>query len=310
MPLLIGSQRLDVSLSAARIVQVHPELEVRAKALTSQPIHTFGPKGFLYVQQRELAVTTSNDSAISILGSDDATTCHIVVLRHTGSEATCLAHCDGSDTESEVADILYAVQSLSQNTKEGRLELHLIGGFIDKRRLSQKLSSQLLKAFDRQTDDIYLITFCVSELNDKEDKGIHLPIIYGIAVNVKTAEIFRANCQDRHPDEDLRSAYTFTGGTMLSIYDPKKEQLKIGPYSWIPFPNIDFWLEQEDEQILECFSTSPLAEPPHFVAHIRSTLHFLKENPQPTKSIFTDRKPRVYRKRVDGTWERVLTEMV
>uniref|UniRef100_A0A8C5QS33 N-terminal asparagine amidase n=1 Tax=Leptobrachium leishanense TaxID=445787 RepID=A0A8C5QS33_9ANUR len=279
-----------------------------AKALTSQPTQTFGPKGFLYVQQRELAATTSKDSAISILGSDDATTCHIVVLRHTGSGATCLAHCDGSDTESEVEDILQAVKYLSNNTEDGRLELHLIGGFIDKRRLSQKLSSQLLRAFDNQSDDIHLITLCVSELNDSEEKGIHLPIIYGIAVNVKTAEIFKASCEDRKPDDDLRSAYTFTGGTMLSIYDAKKEQLSIGPYSWIPFPNTAFWLEQEDGQILECFSTSPQAEPPHFVAHIRSTFQFLKENPYPMKSIFADRKPRVYRKQLDGSWERVLSQ--
>ncbi|KAM8934854.1 protein N-terminal asparagine amidohydrolase [Pelodytes ibericus] len=305
MPVLIGNQRVDVRRSPASIVQMHPQLEESAKALTSQPLQTFGPKGFLYVQQRELAATTPNDSLISILGSGDATTCHIVIIRHTGSGATCLAHCDGSDTENEVVDILYAVESLSQNSAAGRLELHLVGGFIDKRRLSQTLSSQLLTSFDKQPNDIHLVTFCVSDVNDKVEKGIHLPIIYGIAVNVKTAEIFNATFQDRQPDEDLRSAYTLTGGTMLNIYDPKTEQVIVGPYSWKPFPNLDFWLEQGDEHILDCFSTSPLAEPPHFIAHIRSTLRFLKENPYPAKTFFPERKPRQYRKQVDGSWERV-----
>ncbi|KAM4697580.1 protein N-terminal asparagine amidohydrolase [Rhinophrynus dorsalis] len=308
MPLLIDSQRLDVTKSSKRIVQMHPQLEVRAKALTSQLTQSVGPKGFLYVQQREFAVTTPNDRFISILGSEDATTCHIVVLRHTGSGATCLAHCDGSDTENEVAAILHSVNSLTRNSEGGRLELHLVGGFIDKRRLSQKLSSELLKAFDNQTDDIYLITYCVSELNDKEENGVHFPIIYGVAVNVKTAELFKATFQDRRPDEDLRSAYILTGGMMVNIYDSKTEHLSIGPYSWTPFPNIDFWLEQEDDLILEYFSTSPEAEPPNFVTHIRSTLAFLKANPHPAKSIFTDGKPRVYRKKMDGLWERVFPE--
>ena len=38
---------------------------------------------------------------------------------------------------------------------------------------------------------------------------------------------------------------------MISIYDAKTEQLRIGPYSWTPFPHVDFWLQQEDRQILE-----------------------------------------------------------
>ncbi|MEE6497562.1 hypothetical protein FKM82_002770 [Ascaphus truei] len=180
MPLLIDSQRVNVTQSSAQLVQAFPGLRERAKVLTSQSTRTFGPKGFLYVQQRELAATTSNDRSIAILGSEDATTCHIVILRHTGNGATCLAHCDGSDTENEVAAILYSVRSLTENIGEGRLELHLVGGFSDERRLSQKLSSQLLKTFDKQPDDIHLVTYCVSDLNDEEKSGIHRPIIYGI----------------------------------------------------------------------------------------------------------------------------------
>ncbi|KAE8579726.1 hypothetical protein XENTR_v10024163 [Xenopus tropicalis] len=307
MPLIVGSQRLDVTLSALQIMQLHPHLQEGATALTSQPTQTFGPKGVLYVQQRELAAITPNDKFISILGSDDATTCHILVLRHTGSGATCLAHCDGSDTQNEVAAVLRAVKSLTNNTDEGRLELHIVGGFSDSKQYSQKLSSELLSVFDNVLDEVHLLTYCVSELNDKEEHGIHYPIIYGIAVNVKTAQIFKATFQDRGPDEDLRSAYILTGGMMVSIYDSKTEQLSFGPYSWTPFPNIDFWLEQEDELILEYFSTSPQAEPPHFVSHFRTTLGFLKANPRPLRSLFPDNKPHVYTMDGDGLWKRVFS---
>ncbi|XP_072275103.1 protein N-terminal asparagine amidohydrolase isoform X2 [Pyxicephalus adspersus] len=338
MPVFIGSQRLDVSQPIARIVQIHAEITERAKVLTSQPLQIFGPKGFLYIHQRELAATTPSDSSISVFGSEDATTCHMIVLRHTGSGAICFAHCDGSDTENEVASIIKAVKSL-HNTAEGRLELHIVGGFNDERQLSKNLSHQLLRAFDNQAEEIHLVTFCVTELNDTMDNGIHLPIIYGL-VNVKTGEIFKAKFQDHQPDEDLRLAYTLTGGHMVNIYDAKTEQLNIGPYSWTPLPNIDFWLEQEDQQILQIpdlntrtlacriphyqylsdlacnkpstfvpqihsFSTSPEAEPSHFVKEVRSALQFLKKHPYPSISLFPAGKPRSYKKKDDGEWQRM-----
>ncbi|KFP23532.1 Protein N-terminal asparagine amidohydrolase, partial [Colius striatus] len=165
-------------------------------------------------------------------------------------------------------------------------------------------------AFDLQTDDVHLVTFCVTELNDREEKDIHFPVIYGIAVNVKTAEIFPATFPEKGPDEDLRSAHILTGAPLTNIYDARREQLHIGPYFWRPFPHVDFWLEQDDKQILQNLSTSPLAEPPHFVSHIRSTLTFLKEHPFPSRSLFPDRKPRIYKKNQQGLWEQVCSDKI
>uniref|UniRef100_A0A8V0Z666 N-terminal asparagine amidase n=1 Tax=Gallus gallus TaxID=9031 RepID=A0A8V0Z666_CHICK len=272
MPLLINGERIDLTRLTGGVIRAHPHLEEKAKLLRSQPTQIVEPKGLLYVQQREFAVTTPNDGSVSILGSDDATTCHLIVLRHTGSGATCLTHCDGSDTEAEVSLIMSSVKSFSNTTGYGRLEVHLVGGFNDDRQLSQKLTNQLLRAFDLQPDDVHLVTFCVTELNDREEKDIHFPIIYGIAVNVKTAEIFPATFPEKGPDEDLRSAHVLTGARNLS--------------------------------------TSPLAEPPHFVSHIRSTLTFLKEHPFPSHSLFPDRKPRIYKKNEEGLWELVCSDKI
>uniref|UniRef100_A0ABK0L2E9 N-terminal asparagine amidase n=1 Tax=Rattus norvegicus TaxID=10116 RepID=A0ABK0L2E9_RAT len=229
----------------------------------------------------------ASGGSVSILGSDDATTCHIVVLRHTGNGATCLTHCDGSDTKAEVPLIMNSIKSFSEHAECGRLEVHLVGGFSDDRQLSQKLTHQLLK------------------LNDREENENHFPIIYGIAVNIKTAEIYRASFQDRGPEEQLRAARALAGGPMISIYDAKTEQLRIGPCSWTPFPHVDFWLQQDDKQILENLSTSPLAEPPHFVDHIRSTLMFLKKFPSPENILFPGNKALLYRKNKDGLWEKI-----
>uniref|UniRef100_A0A9L0JLH6 N-terminal asparagine amidase n=1 Tax=Equus asinus TaxID=9793 RepID=A0A9L0JLH6_EQUAS len=251
MPLLVEGRRVRLPQSAGDLVRAHPPLEERARLLRGQSVQQVGPQGLLYVQQRELAVTSPEDGSISILGSDDATTCHIVVLRHTGNGATCLTHCDGTDTKAEVPLIMNSIKSFSDHAQCGRLEVHLVGGFSDDRQLSQKLTHQLLSEFDRQEDDIHLVTLCVTELNDREENENHFPIIYGIAVNIKTAEIYRASFQDRGPEEELRAARALTGGPMISIYDAKTEQLRIGPYSWMPFPHVDFWLQQDDKQILE-----------------------------------------------------------
>ncbi|NP_001412929.1 protein N-terminal asparagine amidohydrolase isoform 12 [Mus musculus] len=191
----------------------------------------------------------ASGGSISILGSDDATTCHIVVLRHTGNGATCLTHCDGSDTKAEVPLIMSSIKSFSEHAECGRLEVHLVGGFSDDRQLSQKLTHQLLK------------------LNDREENENHFPIIYGIAVNIKTAEIYRASFQDRGPEEQLRAARALAGGPSLS--------------------------------------TSPLAEPPHFVEHIRSTLMFLKKFPSPENILFPGNKALLYKKNKDGLWEKI-----
>lgn len=43
-----------------------------------------GPVGLLYVGQRELAAVATHDKNVNIIGSDDATTCIIVVVRHSG----------------------------------------------------------------------------------------------------------------------------------------------------------------------------------------------------------------------------------
>ncbi|XP_061455913.1 protein N-terminal asparagine amidohydrolase-like isoform X3 [Rhineura floridana] len=195
MPLLINGERIDLSQPTRELIYTFPELEEQAKCLRSQAAQSVGPKGLLYVQQREFAATTPKD----------------------GSGAICLTHCDGSDTETEVLLITNAMKVLSPNTECGRLEVHLVGGFNDDRHLSQQLTNQLLRAFDRLQDSIHLVTFCVTELNDRQEKGEHFPFIYGIAANVKTGKIFHATFPDKGPDEDLRSAIIFTGAKEKEI---------------------------------------------------------------------------------------------
>ncbi|XP_041134119.1 protein N-terminal asparagine amidohydrolase-like isoform X2 [Polyodon spathula] len=287
----VGGAKWPVQKDSAKVFRDRlPETAVDTKCL-------------LYVKQREFAATTPSDCSVTVLGSDDATTCHIVVLRHTGSGATCLAHCDGSSTWSEVPLIVKAVRSLTKSTEEGRLELHLFGGFDDERHTSHKLSLNLLAAFSKQNEDIHLETCCITELNDIVVEGIHRPVVYGIGVNVKTGELFPATFSHRGPEDDLRSARTFTGGQMANVYDSSREVVTIGPCNWSPNLDIGFWLAQDDETILQYMSTSPQVEPPHFVAHMKATIQFLLENPN-SEAFFPEGAPRLYQRTSEGLWER------
>ncbi|XP_027873260.1 protein N-terminal asparagine amidohydrolase isoform X1 [Xiphophorus couchianus] len=331
MPLFFQNRELDCFRSTAELFDKYPHLQENAKAFRSKPRVDVDAKHLLYVQQREFAATTPADNCVSILGSDDATTCHLVVLRHTGSGAVCLSHLDGSSTRTEVQLTMKAVTSLSNGCNEGRFELHLVGGFDDDDKRSHKLSLNILAAFQKQKDHIHLETCCITgficflsfantvvrhsdfsvtilsvvEMNNVVDKGIHKPIVYGIGVNVKTGEVFPASFPHKGPAEMLRSARTFTGGEMTDIYDSRHGLIKVGPCQWSPDLEIAFWLSQSDATILKYLSTSPFAEPPHFVQHIKSTIQFLLSHPN-SDSLFPGGQPHLYHWTESGSWERLV----
>ncbi|MBN3320970.1 NTAN1 amidohydrolase, partial [Atractosteus spatula] len=90
---------------------------------------------------------------------------------------------------------------------------------------------------------------------------------------------------------------------MANIYDAGRGLVRIGPCKWSPNPDIAFWLTQDDDTILKHLSTSPLVEPPHFVQHIKSTIRFLLEHPNPD-SLFPGGEPQLYCRSAEGGWER------
>nr|XP_057945013.1 protein N-terminal asparagine amidohydrolase [Doryrhamphus excisus] len=303
MPLLIRNKGVESLTSTAELFDKYPHLQENARAFRSLPLTDVDPKCLLYVQQREFAATTPEDNSVSVIGSDDATTCHLVVLRHTGSGAACLAHCDGSNTRSEVPLLVKSVTSLTNCSKEGRLELHLVGGFQDEAMTSHELSLNILVAFQQLKEDIHLETCCITEMNDVLINAVHRPAIYGVGINVKTGQVFPAAFPCKGPVEELRSARTFTGGQMVDIYDSRRRLVKIGPCKWSPNMDIAFWLSQDDNIILKYLSTSPMAEPPHFVHHIKSTIQYLLEHPD-SDSLFPGGQPQLYHRSESGEWER------
>nr|XP_006823725.1 PREDICTED: protein N-terminal asparagine amidohydrolase-like [Saccoglossus kowalevskii] len=305
MPLLVGGTTYEQVTSVADFVKKYSHFKESAAKLCNKKVKKCQPEGLLYIYQREFATTTPQDAAVRVLGTEDATTCHMTVLRHTGSGAVCLSHCDGSGIENGVRSMVKEVSDLSKG-REGLFELHIIGGFTDDKKCSENLSIELLDAFHKQAEELHLMTACITDLNDVVKNGVHWPVIYGVATDVQTGDIYPASFADKGPDIYCRSAGNMLGSqAMKNVYNCSKHQLQIGPFEYKPWPHAHMWLQQPDNIILKYLSTSPQVEPPDFVKDMRNTIQHVIENPHPEITLFPDKKPRVYEKDSTGIWTKV-----
>ncbi|XP_041363947.1 protein N-terminal asparagine amidohydrolase-like [Gigantopelta aegis] len=306
MPLIVEGRLVEVPASVAEFFKTYPNFKLSSERLCSQQSQEVGPKGLLYVGQREIGGTTPDDDDVHVLGSDDATTCHVVVLLHTGSGAVCIGHFDGCETKKGLESMVELVLELSKDETSGRLEIHLVGGFTDEAGHSEKLSLEILKVLTGHPSEISLVTACITDQNTVYKEGVPFPVIYGLAVDVKTRNLYKATFSDKGPDLPLRGARHFTGGKeMINIYDSHRRWLKIGPFTYKPMHYLEMWCEAPDYIIRQNLSTSPAQEPEHFEASVRASLHQMLDHPEPMKTVFSDGKPRTYTKQPDGEWKRV-----
>ncbi|KAH1012361.1 hypothetical protein HUJ05_011533 [Dendroctonus ponderosae] len=155
----------------------HPVYRDTAAQLLSVPNKVIGPVGLLYVLQRELAVTVPHDKNVNVLGSDDVTTCLIVVVRHSGSGAVALAHLDGSGIDEAVCTMIQRVQDLALGYQEGRIEVQLVGGFTDAHSYSEDIFFSIMSSFHKHPVEIDLTLACLGELNTTLRGGIPLGLL-------------------------------------------------------------------------------------------------------------------------------------
>lgn len=80
----------------------------------------------IYVSQREFAVLSHNDPhGFHLLGSDDATTCHILVLETPSAVA--LAHLDGCETSESIEAMLKELKEYSNGEHTNAYDVYLAG---------------------------------------------------------------------------------------------------------------------------------------------------------------------------------------
>lgn len=170
------------SLVAEASKFVHkPQLRVNSS------IHT------LYVTQKEYAVISQSESQFSAVGSDDATTCHIVIIHNKMHKLFSLAHIDSARNVEALTRVLADTIGSSEVDDNITLDLYVIGGYMDERCTSEMLTLKLLQFYHEIPLKIKLCLFCVGELNTQVKNGVNWPIIYGTSVS------FNEECFSVHP---------------------------------------------------------------------------------------------------------------
>lgn len=68
------------------------------------------------------------------------------------------------------------------------------------------IKNNFLDCLYDSTENIHLELCAVSHFNDIIKNGIHFPIVYGIAIDLRDAKIVPASFIRKEPDIDIRSA--------------------------------------------------------------------------------------------------------
>lgn len=301
MPLLIDNALVSKEISIGHLFEEFPDL----KKLSQEYLENQVSKRkcleksdhVIYVFQREFATIYPNqkNSSLEWISSDDATTCHIVVIIEECTRSISLGHFDGCDTsnglEKMMASILEIINLLStrdNDVSQISYSMYIFGGFNDSKKYSEKLFKEIIEYAIQCKIRINLKLAPAWLLNSKLRMGKHSPIIFGVAVNIKTAEIVIAENRNPGPDIILRKARILFGGNkrMINIYDATNDVVYLEPFHYKISKYAKYFLQLPDEEYLEYMSTSPHCEPEHFVRRSKGAILFTLENPNPYKDVF------------------------
>lgn len=281
MPLWIAGEPLaQHRLSPAQLydaVTHHPAIVASARSLIeSGSVKTVIPHDppSVYVFQKEFAIIPR--SRKSAIGSDRATTCHILII--ASSRRVFAAHLDGSPGQM----VALAARLRLPFFGEPSVEAHLAGGFSDERDLSVALGREILAVLDNVRTDtpVNLKTACVGPLNTMTGPA---PIIRALALNTHTNTLIANGWfADRGPNADWRAACVAYGASpMLEATDPRTGDYWPDDRGFISLPDpryLESVLNIKDNQtFLQLTSTSPDVEHDGFCDETRATLRYLLE---------------------------------
>lgn len=301
MPLTFdGNEVGDCTMRGLFSVQ---SLVRRSQEFVKRPTKHLTPKydRVLYISQREYGTVIKGDKMVRTIGSEDATTCNIVIL--ASKTAVSIGHFDGCDTRTGLSGMLAGLlENGAEENSSTIIEAHIFGGFIDDRKMSCELLEEILLFLSQSSFKIDLKTACVFSINNNVRNQKNEPILYGVAMDVQNGEIYPASFQNKGPNEALRHARIFGGSKiMLDIYDSLNGTFVIGPFHYGVFETAPLILNLSDSQILQYLSTSPHCEPPYFASTTRMAIKFLIDNPDPN-ILFVDNKPIRYQMNEEGEW--------
>jgi len=297
--------------SLSQLFERHQLLKANSVSLINRESRRVeASESYIYVGQKEAAVVGPSDS-VGMIGSEDATTCHIVILRDSESGVTGLAHLDSEEPndfltlERAVRD-RRGVRSVTRELEETmEYEVSILGGYSDENSTSEEITEMLLTVMQGLKAIFRLKLACLGQINTEIKEGVAWPRIYGGGVIVETGEVFAATFPYHGPDTDIRGLRLHARQRLglANIYDYMSGKIVIQPFAYQPLREAHLWVKKTDEFLLRYCSTSPLVEPPSFCANLRAGFRRMISDPQPMKSLFPGDRPRIYsRNEITGEW--------
>ena len=178
--------------------------ELMRRVRTVEP----GEVSSVYVGQRELAVVTPEDD-IEVVGSDSATTCHVVILRV--GDVTGVGHVDTHTQDMDHNQLLELVEAVrhrslsshrSHSSHQPNFEVSIFGGYRDEAGVSRRISEMILRSLEQHREVTFVLThLCCAHINTDGAR----PLVLGGGVEVRSGEVFCAEFTRRLPHMDIRA---------------------------------------------------------------------------------------------------------
>jgi len=278
MVLIINKQIYSRKCSLENLAEhndlIHYSYQFASTNEIKQPLEEISKT--IYVYQREFAVLANNDpNGFHLIGSDDATTCHILILDN--QIAVALGHLDGGETRESIEQMLKELEQYApQNTN---YDVYLVGGFLDQphRQHSRPLSNEILDILSRISNiTFHLKLAAITPYNDHIINNIHYPMIYGVCFDINTKILRKMNFIDFGPAFRLRTIYQSTDHHCAwCIYTSSKGIIEIKKFQ-IDKNLIKAYYRQlykyyfhNDQQLLAMTSTSPEQERISYVTNVK-----------------------------------------
>ena len=272
------------------------------------------PKSTLIILQGECA--SINGTRFHCIGTPFATTCHIAFFMNKSRSIVVCCHLDEGVNTTQIKRILSLFTS--DILKKQGIELYLIGGYLDEKGTSIKVTEQLLSLISSKKCNVNLCLLFTGSLNTEYktvsiDKSkstkVAIPKYQSIGYNLKE-NVFvslKSISGSNIPHYTLRSAVIFDvlrNPKLRVIYDCCNQRyvengLTIEAFKW-RCPN---WIvnvlrnDIGDERLLQIFSTSPYAEHGEFAQDSRNLFRFVHQN-EP-KNVFKKGKAIYFRNGIE-----------
>ena len=305
--LLVDGRPIGVSenCSPVNFFNQHPSLAKESKDFIQQKLPSKKTlcqnDRLLFVAQKEYAVlsTNQNQGRFDWLASDDATTCHIMILKEPKTHTYGLMHIDGfgetrQDILEMISSILRCCRAVS-NDDVTDLDMYLFGGFVDAKGHSEPIFRDVLDICKSVRQNIHLKMACCYSINNETKRELEFPIITGVGVDFRTQEIHIVKCVFQGPDALLRHVRLLydsnKDGRCQQIYDFTQGLVYIEPFIFRT-PSYAYYelMRLPDHLYLKYTSTSPHCEPDHFVESSKNAIKFTLKYHKSIDAIFSGKR--------------------